>query len=196
MRPVTAAFWAAFFMEFLMVRSVNAAALAIAANAEGCVLRAYRDPAGVLTAGYGHTGPDVLPGMVISQEQANDWRAADMARAAAFVASRVKVPLSDNQFSALAEFTYNVGTGSFAGSTLLRVLNQGRYDLVPGQLLRWTRAGGRVMPGLMTRRAQEAALFVKPDALVVANAAPAVATCRPCPPSLPERLRAWLHRFA
>ena len=189
-----------------MARPVNAAAIAIANFSEGCALRSYRDPAGVLTIGYGHTGPDVGAGMVITQVQANTWRAADMARAGAFVDAHVHVPLTDNQFSTLAEFTYNVGVGNFLGSTLLRVLNNGRYDLIPAQLARWNRAGGMVLPGLVTRRAHEAALFATPDTHSIAPMltnqghvplpSPPLAAATPTAPSLLESIRAWFHRNA
>ncbi len=182
-----------------MARSVNAAAAAIATSCEGTVYTAYRDPTGRLTAGQGHTGPDVRPGVTYTRAQVDAWREADMARAAAFVEARVKVPLSENQFSALAEFAFNVGTGNFAGSTLLRRLNGGDYQSVPRELARWCRGrvNGRlqVLPGLVRRRALEAQLFtteaghhVPTPPIVAMAAAPPVA------PSLIERARAWLHR--
>ncbi len=185
-----------------MTRQVNAAALAIIDSTEGCVLHAYRDCAGVLTAGWGHAGPDVKAGMVVTQSQADAWRAADLARAADFVAAHVRVSLTDNQFSALAEFTYNVGVGNFLGSRLLRFLNRGEYGAVPGELMRWTVAGGRIMPGLVARRAREAALFAATEPLPapVVTPLPPDALCtpgaKPVAPSLAERARAWLHQGA
>ncbi len=167
-----------------MARKVNDAAFAIAVAAEGCVLTTYRDPAGTLTAGYGHTGPDVVPGTTYVQAQADTWLASDMARAAACVEAHVRVPLNDDQFSALAEFVFNIGAGAFAASTLLRLLNQGYYAAVPLQLMRWTRAGGRVQPGLTARRAREAALFA-----TLAADSPASPCPRPAPPTLLECLR-------
>ncbi len=194
MRRVVLACFALTLLEFAMVRPVNAAAMAIADSSEGCVLHTYRDSAGILTAGWGHTGPDVLPGMTVSQAQADAWRAADMARSGAFVEARVKVPLSDDQFSVLAEFTYNIGTGAFLGSTLLRLLNQGKYDAVPAQLMRWTRVGGRVMPGLVARRAKEAALFAGGSGDQTTKSIPeGVPPGVPVPPSLVERVLAWFH---
>ena len=182
-----------------MIRQVNAAAFAIVDSAEGCVLTAYRDPVGRLTAGRGHTGSDVVSGRTYAPAQCDAWEASDMARASSFVERRVKVALTDNQFSALAAFTFNVGVGNFAGSTLLRLLNRGDYAAVPAELMRWNkgRVGGRaiVLPGLTRRRAQEAKLFRTPDSEAVTIAAtPATAiVAKPVPPSLAERLRAWLH---
>lgn len=201
MRRAVVACLTLILLELLMVRSVNAAAMAIADSSEGCVLHVYKDPRGIATGGWGHSGPDLPPlGTPITQAQADAWRAADMARAAAFVEAHVTVPLTDNQFSVLAEWTYNVGVGNFLGSILLRVLNQGNYAAVPAQLMRWTKAGGKTLPGLVTRRLKEAALFTTPDhheplpsaasTVATASADPApIAT--PSPPSLLERIRAW-----
>jgi lysozyme len=184
MRQIPTLLLLALLGGLLMAREVNASALAIANAAEGCVLTGYRDPAGIATAGYGHTGPDVVVGKTYSQAQADAWRQQDMARAAAFVAAHVRVELNPNQFSALAEFTYNVGVGNFLGSTLLRRLNRGNYNAVPAQLARWNKVKGKILPGLVVRRAQEAALFATP-------VSPVPCTATPTPPTVLERLRAW-----
>jgi lysozyme len=206
-RLVTAAFLAAFLLEIIMARPVNAAAIAIANSAEGCVLRAYRDPTGVWTVGYGHTGPDVHAGMEITQAQADAWRAADMARAAAFVDAHVRVPLTDNQFSALAEFVFNAGVGNFLGSTLLRKLNAKNYDAVPGELMKWNkgRVNGKLvtLPGLVSRRIKEAQLWAESEHITTLKPLPGVATSpapgssttpvvKPSAPTIVERIRAWL----
>lgn len=87
-------------------------------------------------------------------------------RAEYFVEGRVKVPLTQNQFDALCSFVYNVGEGTFLRSTLLKYLNQGRYDVVPEQLKRFvnvTKGGKKVRSeGLVKRREKEAELFLKP----------------------------------
>jgi lysozyme len=182
---------------------VNAAALQIADISEGCFLTSYRDPAGVWTIGYGHVGPEVRAGMVITQLQADSWRAADMARAGAFVEAHVRVPLTDNQFSVLAELTYNIGVGNFLGSTLLRKLNARNYDAVPGEIAKWTRAGGKVLPGLIARRAKEVALWAESEHITTLKPLPGVATSpapgssttpivKPSAPTMIERVRAWL----
>lgn len=77
------------------------------------------------------------------------------------VNTSVTVPLSQNQFDALVSFAFNVGATAFQGSTLLSVLNQGNYDDVPSQMLRWNRAGGRVLRGLTRRRTAEGELFCR-----------------------------------
>jgi lysozyme len=188
-----AALAAFLFLEIGMTRIVNAAALKIAEESEGCELIGYRDPVGRPTAGHGHTGPEVKIGQVYSQTQADAWLATDMAAAAAAVERLVKVDLSDNQFSALAEFTFNVGAGNLAGSTLLRRLNGGDYAAVPAQLMRWTKArvDGRetVLPGLVARRAREAALFSASD--LPATAPAAGPNTEAIAPSWIEQWRAW-----
>lgn len=127
---------------------------------EGLRLTAYRDPVGILTIGYGHTGPDVRPGQQISRRKALQLLRKDAGIAAAAVHGRVKVALNQAQFDALVSFTYNVGTGGFASSTLLQRLNAGRYRAAADQLLQWDKAGGSTLPGLTRRRAAERRVFL------------------------------------
>ena len=101
----------------------------------------------------------------ISAERAEQLLEADLMEAEAAVSVRlVRVPLTDNQFAALVSFVFNEGEGAFAQSTLLRKLNEGGYGLVPACLKSWIFAGGRVQPGLVRRRAAEAALWSKNEA--------------------------------
>ncbi|KMN76189.1 muraminidase [Chromobacterium sp. LK11] len=129
---------------------------------EGLRLKAYQDAVGVWTIGYGHTGPDVTPGLVITQAQADALLARDLSRFEAGVTRLVQVPLNQNQFDALVSFSYNLGLGSLQNSTLLRLLNQRDYAGATAQFPRWNKAGGKVLPGLTRRRAAEQALFLKP----------------------------------
>jgi peptidoglycan hydrolase-like protein with peptidoglycan-binding domain len=127
---------------------------------------------------------------------------ADAARAARAVTRLVRVPLDQNQFDALVSFTFNVGEGALRDSTLLRELNAGRYDAVPRELNRWTRAGGQVLAGLVRRRAAEGAMFARgrppaagttPPPAPAPTPAPAPAPVRPpAPSSSAEDLRALL----
>lgn len=126
---------------------------------EGLRLTAYKDSGGVLTIGYGHTGPDVKAGMTITEAQAEMLLMRDLSRFEQSVERSVKVPLTDNQFGALVSFAYNVGTSAFEGSTLLKKLNAGDYSSVPSQLARWNKVGGKVLAGLTNRRAAEAGLW-------------------------------------
>jgi len=95
----------------------------------------------------------------LTDQQVLDLLSQDVNPAAAAVTTRVTVTLSQNQFDALVSFTFNVGIGAFSGSTLLKVLNQGQYNQVPDQLLRWNKAGGKVVPGLTNRRQNEIKLW-------------------------------------
>lgn len=141
-----------------MTRIINAAGLALVRAYEGLQLEAYRDSGGVWTIGYGHTH-GVKPGDAISAERAEHMLEADLMGAEATVMRLVRVPLTDNQFSALVSFVFNVGEAQCARSTLLRKLNGGGYGLVPACLKSWIFDNGRVQPGLVKRRAAEAALW-------------------------------------
>ena len=133
--------------------------LALTEQFEGLQLTAYQDPVGVWTIGYGHTGNDVQPGLTITQEQASALLLQDVASAVAAVNRLVTVPLTQNQFDALVDFTFNVGQGNLASSTLLRELNAGNTAGAAAQFLVWVYAGGVQLPGLVKRRQAEAALF-------------------------------------
>lgn len=127
---------------------------------EGCRLSSYKCPAGVWTIGYGHTGCDVKPGHVISQEQADKYLKMDLIVHSNNVSRLVKVPLNQSQFDALVSFEFNVGYGAFNSSTLLRLLNQGKYTDAANQFDRWVYANRKVLPGLVRRRAAEKSLFL------------------------------------
>ena len=71
----------------------------------------------------------------------------------------VTVPLHQHQFDALVSWTYNLGPTNLKSSTLLAVLNQGKYDEVPAQIMRWNKAGGKELEGLTRRRQAEADMF-------------------------------------
>lgn len=147
---------------------INNAALAIIKSFEGDVLHVYNDPAtggAPLTAGYGHTGPEVDAlglGAPITQEHADAWLASDLARFEQGVNDLCAVDLTLNQFSALVSFAYNVGLCALAESTLMRLVNAGHFSAAADQFGLWVWGAGRVMPGLVRRRAAEKALFVTP----------------------------------
>ena len=142
---------------------------------EGCKLTAYPDPGSKngepWTIGYGHTSDGFLKvekGLRITQDVADGALENDLNEIAAAVERLVKVELNDNQFGALVSFTFNVGVGAFSKSTLLKKLNAGEYDAVPGELARWNKNDGKVMAGLTNRRAAEAGLWAK-GAFVASN---------------------------
>lgn len=127
---------------------------------EGCSLKAYRCPAGILTIGYGHTNK-VFVDDVITQEEAETLLKQDLIIHCNNVSKLVKVSLNQNQFDALVSFEYNVGYGAFSGATLLKLLNQGKYKEAAEQFDRWIYAGKKVLPGLVNRRKAEKELFLK-----------------------------------
>ena len=137
---------------------ISKAGLDLIKQFEGLYLNAYRCPAGVPTIGYGHTA-GVAMGQTITQQQADDYLRRDVRQFARAVARLVTVPLTQGQFDALVSFAFNLGEGALAQSTLLRLLNAGDYAGAAAQFDRWNKAGGRVLPGLVRRRAAERALF-------------------------------------
>jgi lysozyme len=129
---------------------------------EGLYLQAYKCPAGVWTIGHGHTGikhndGTVYKGRVITHDEAGRLLEHDMRKFEERVNRLVTVPLAQHEFDALVSFDFN--TGALGKSTLLKRLNAGAYSEVPFQLSRWTRANGKVLPGLVRRRHSEALLF-------------------------------------
>jgi lysozyme len=137
------------------------AGLKLIESFEGLRLTAYWDNhvPPILTVGFGHTGSDVSEGMTITQDQAEAYLQQDLATAEGTINTDVTVALNQNQFDALVSLVYNIGSGNFRSSTLLKVLNQGEYDQVPAQFMRWDQSGGQVNPGLQRRRQAESDLF-------------------------------------
>lgn len=125
---------------------------------EGLRLHAYRCPAGVWTCGYGSTGPDVRPDTVWTPEQA-EARMRDDAHDAAAAALILCPELTGAPLAAIADFTYNLGAGRLRASTLRRRINAGDLPAAEIELMKWVRGGGRILPGLVARRAAEAALL-------------------------------------
>ncbi len=128
---------------------------------EGCRLTAYKCPAGVWTIGYGHTGSIAGPNVKITQETANSLLSQDLIVHSNNVSRLVKVPLTQNQFDALVSFEFNVGFGALKSSTLLRLLNQKKYNEAANQFDRWIYANKKILQGLVNRRKEEKALFLK-----------------------------------
>jgi lysozyme len=130
---------------------------------EGLRLTAYICPAGVLTIGYGHTSmagpPPVAKGMRITKKQAEDMLRADLVKYENAVLDAVNVPLRQHQFDVLVSFAYNCGPAALRRSTLLKRVNAKRFDDVPAQLMQWTKAQGRELPGLVRRRRAEAGMW-------------------------------------
>jgi lysozyme len=136
------------------------AGLALTKEFEGLRLAAYVDSAGVWTVGYGHTGPGVRAGLVITEEQAEVFLEGDLARAVTAVSRLVKVGISQGQFDALVDFAFNLGCAALAQSTLMREVNAGDFAAAAEAFLVWDHVGGVVSEGLLRRRRAEAAMFV------------------------------------
>jgi lysozyme len=135
----------------------------------------YLCPAGYWTIGWGHVALDprgkqikgaenkalarsVYPGG-ITKAEAEVLLTDDVRRFSAGVEQLLKVAVSDVKFCALVSFAFNVGVGALERSTLLRLVNEGAFDLVSAQFLRWTKAGGKELAGLKRRREAEAKLW-------------------------------------
>tara|TARA_B100000282_G_scaffold286188_1_gene252453 strand:+ start:307 stop:798 length:492 start_codon:yes stop_codon:yes gene_type:complete len=146
-----------FFQEKQMKISNNG--LELIKHFEGCVLNAYKCPAGVWTIGYGHT-KDVQPGDEWSESHADHMLEVEMEEYEGYVNNSVTAPINQDQFDALVSWVYNLGGGNLNASTMLKVLNAGQYEEVPAQMMRWNKAGGKVLEGLTRRRQAEANLFM------------------------------------
>jgi lysozyme len=140
---------------------------------EALRLVSYRDAVGVWTIGWGNTGSEYArEGVRISKSKAQALFDGDIAEAEAIVDKAVSVPLSQEQYDALVSFVFNIGPGSKhkdgfvrlkngKPSTLLRLLNEGKYEAAAQQFNRWVYGGGRILGGLVKRRAEETALFLE-----------------------------------
>ena len=137
--------------------------LALIKRFEGFRAEAYRCPAGVWTVGYGHTSaagsPPVKRGMTVTRAEAEDILRRDVDAFARDVLESLTAALNDRQFSALVSFAYNVGITNFRKSSVLACVNGGALASVPQRLALWNKAKGRVLPGLVKRRAAEAEMF-------------------------------------
>lgn len=125
---------------------------------EGLRLEAYLCPANVWTIGYGHTRT-AKPGLQIDESEAEKLLRIDLAETELFVSRYVRLELNQNQFDALVSLVFNIGPGNFKASTLRMKLNRGDFVGAANEFPKWRKGGGRVLPGLVKRRALEKALF-------------------------------------
>jgi lysozyme len=142
---------------------ISAEGLQLIKDAEGLRLKAYKCSAGVWTIGFGTTSAtgliDIKPTTVINTKQAESLLTKSLANYEDCINECVKVELKQSQYDALVCFCYNIGCGAFKKSTLLKKLNKGDYSAVPSELMKWTKAGGKQVTGLVNRRTKEAALW-------------------------------------
>lgn len=162
----------------VILRKISDAGLSVTKDAEGFIREKYDDPAGYCTIGYGHLlqrnrcngkEPGELESCEVSKR--GEFRSAiyelrgeqilrcDMARAEVAVTRLARSDLTDGEFAALADFTFNVGARKFERSTLLRVVNDGNYQQVAKEFRRWVLADGKKLRGLQERREREIKLF-------------------------------------
>ena len=142
-------------------RTIGPDGVALIKRFEGCQLSAYPDPGtggAPWTIGWGHAGRDVTPGTRWPQAQADEQFERDLERYATDVVKAIgKAATSQPQFDALVSFHYN--TGAIGRATLTRLHKAGDFAGAANEFGKWVRAGGRVLPGLVKRRAAEANLY-------------------------------------
>lgn len=127
---------------------------------EGLELHAYKDIVGVLTVGYGSTGSHVRPGMVITEQEAEDLLLQDLVRFEECVTDALEIDVTQQQFDALVSFAFNLGCKAMSGSTLMKLVNAGDSAAAAQQFARWSKAGGKEVAGLVRRRQAEKELFL------------------------------------
>jgi len=154
--PKQAKFWKMELGESNM--QISQEGLALIKKFEGCELEAYKCPAGVWTIGFG-TIKDVKEGDRITKDEANHLLEEEMIEYESYINDMVEVELNQSQYDALCAWVFNLGPSNLGSSTLLKVLNEGKYEEVPQQMKRWNKANGEVLTGLIRRREAEALLF-------------------------------------
>ena len=140
----------------------STAGLNLIKSFEGLRLTAYKCPANVWTIGWGHTGPDVTPGLTINEKRADHLLQKDLGKFEDAVNLNITVPLNQQQFDALVSFTYNCGVGALQESTLRKRLNNKEEPnkVAQEELPKWVKAGGKTLQGLVNRRKKEVELFI------------------------------------
>lgn len=144
-----------------MIKRATIAALGVSATLlvgvavhEGFSDRPYLDSVNVPTIGFGRT-EGVRPGQTTTVERELIGLLRDLDGRKAAISECVRAPLHQHELDAYMSLAYNIGTGAFCGSTLARKLNAGDYAGACAEILRWNKAGGRVLPGLVKRRQAE-----------------------------------------
>jgi lysozyme len=152
------------FKELAVPRAINNAGLDLIKHFEGLRLESYQDVAGIWTIGYGHTN-GVAAGMAFTTDQADQALRDDLASAESAVdRALASVPTTDDQFAAMVAFCYNIGSGNFIASTVLKEHRVGQYQSAADAFLLWNKAtiDGVLQPvaGLTNRRKAERTLYL------------------------------------
>jgi lysozyme len=147
---------------------IGAEGLKLIKEFEGCKLISYKCPAGVWTIGIGSTryadGNPVKANQALPNEDAAMQLLAKTLSSYEHAVNTVGVELTQNEYDALVSLCYNIGSGNFVSSTLVKMLKAGEpKSEVAKQFLRWDKAGGKPLAGLTRRRNAEAELFLKQD---------------------------------
>lgn len=131
---------------------------------EGKRLKRYRDSVGIWTIGVGHTAaagpPDPNKVLTITDAECDAILARDLAKFEAGVEKAIARPMTQNQFDALVSLAFNIGLGAFGRSSVVRHFNAGNIAKAADSFMLWNKAGGRVIPGLVTRRESERKQFL------------------------------------
>ena len=147
------------------MRHINERGIEIVKSFEGLALRPYVCAGEVNSVGYGATrsstgGPIDLDMEPISEIEAEALLLRDLESSQGWVRRLIKTALTENQYSALVSFTFNVGAGALQRSTLRMKLNRSEYQGAADEFPKWRIAGGRILAGLVRRRAAERTLFL------------------------------------
>lgn len=132
--------------------------MALTEQFEGCRLIPYKDSSGVWTDGYGNTH-GVVPGRPITKAQAAADLYANIQSAVNAVNRTVTIQLTQGEFDALVDFTFNLGAGRLESSTLLVDVNKGNWEAAATQFDLWDRCGGKEVAGLLRRRIADTNMF-------------------------------------
>ena len=144
----------------MRLMTIGSKGLELIKSFEGCKLKAYKCPAGVLTVGYGTT-KGVTAGMEINLAMAEKMLRSDIAPLEKTI-NKLGINFRQGQFDALVSFMYNLGEGAFAKSTLKKKILAGADDKeIAEEFKKWNKAGGKVLAGLVKRREAEANLWME-----------------------------------
>lgn len=141
---------------------IGAAGLALIKDSEGLRLNTYRDPVGIPTVCYGHTGPDVRMGQRYTHAQCEAILIEDIRKHKVGLDRCITAPLNQNQQDAVVSLAFNIGVSATCKSTLVRKLNAGDYVGASQEFPKWVYSKGQKLPGLVTRRERERQLFNRP----------------------------------
>lgn len=138
------------------MREINSDGLALLKSFESCRLNAYQDQGGIWTVGWGHTGPEVVQGMVVTQLQADLMLQKDLERFY-HLDDYLSEQINENQYSALVCLAYNIGLRALKTSQVIKLINLGQDPT--DEWMQWNHVDGQVNQGLRRRRAAELELY-------------------------------------